>query len=127
MNKLSWTTKKIDDDLLPLMKRINDHKIQKPIEAYFTFEAISNVMLAKKSKRMQNAISSLKKKQLPDDDDLKLSSDDDVDDQDLIDALESVTSSQQSNAKRKSDSEETSDKRQKSAAKSYNTRSKKKH
>ena len=67
----------------------------------------------KKSKRMQNAISSLKKKNV--DDLLRLSDDDD--DQDLIDALESVNSQKILKQKSSDELEEI---------KSYNTRSSKK-
>ena len=57
---MSWTSKKIDDDLLPVIKRLNETKVQKTIETFFTYETKSS--FSKQSKRMINAINMFKNK-----------------------------------------------------------------
>jgi len=58
--KMGWTNKKLDDDLLPVIRRINETDIQKTIDSFFAYETQST--FAKQSKRMKNAIKSFKSK-----------------------------------------------------------------
>ena len=58
--KLSWSQKKIDDDILPIIKRLNETSTQSSIENFFHYETTSS--FNKQSKRMKNAICNLKRK-----------------------------------------------------------------
>ncbi|CAF0756949.1 unnamed protein product [Brachionus calyciflorus] len=83
IKKMAWPVKKIDDDLLPIIKRFNEKSVQKTIENFFTYETTSS--FAKQSKRMKQAINLFKSKSdvgtaKTKNGDLNLSEDDDVDD-----------------------------------------------
>lgn len=58
--KLSWSQKKIDDDILPIIRRLNETTTQSSIENFFHYETTS--AFNKQSKRMKNAIANLKRK-----------------------------------------------------------------
>lgn len=58
--KLSWSQKKIDDDILPIIRRLNETTTQSSIENFFHYETTS--AFNKQSKRMKNAITNLKRK-----------------------------------------------------------------
>lgn len=60
ISKMSWSSKKIDDDLLPLIKKINETTVQSSIEAFFNYQTTSS--FSKQSQRMKNAINSFKRK-----------------------------------------------------------------
>ncbi|KAH8353421.1 hypothetical protein KR084_010831 [Drosophila pseudotakahashii] len=51
-----WTTSKTDDILMPVMKKINDKKIQGSIRNYFTAKSALRVQQPQVSKRVQLAI-----------------------------------------------------------------------
>ncbi|TDG45817.1 hypothetical protein AWZ03_007772 [Drosophila navojoa] len=51
-----WTTSKTDDILMPVMKKINEKKIQGSIRNYFTAKSALRVQQPKVSKRVQTAI-----------------------------------------------------------------------
>lgn len=59
-SKLSWSQAKIDNDILPIIKRLNETTTQSSIENFFHYETTS--AFNKQSKRMKNAISNLKRK-----------------------------------------------------------------
>ncbi|XP_030380565.1 DNA repair protein complementing XP-G cells homolog [Scaptodrosophila lebanonensis] len=51
-----WTTSKTDDILMPVMKKINEKKLQSSIRNYFTAKSALRVQQPKVSKRVQTAI-----------------------------------------------------------------------
>lgn len=57
---MGWQVKKIDDDLLPIIKRFNEKKVQKTIENFFTYETTSS--FSKQSNRMKRAINLFRNK-----------------------------------------------------------------
>lgn len=60
IKKMSWSVKKIDDDLLPIIRRLNETTIQKTIENFFVYDRKSS--FSKQSKRMKKAISMCRSK-----------------------------------------------------------------
>ncbi|RNA31809.1 DNA repair complementing XP-G cells [Brachionus plicatilis] len=60
IKKMNWSMKKIDDDLLPIMRRLNETKVQKTLDTFFFFDRKSS--FSKQSKRMKKAISMYRSK-----------------------------------------------------------------
>ncbi len=60
IQKLNWTNKKVDDDLIPVLRRLNDSKVQRTVDSYFSVGSAPT--LNKQSKRIQTALSLFKNK-----------------------------------------------------------------
>lgn len=60
VKKMSWPVKKIDDDLIPIMRRLNETCVQKTIENYFVYDRKAS--FSKQSKRMKKAIGMFRSK-----------------------------------------------------------------
>jgi 5'-3' exonuclease len=115
MSKLKWPEQKINDDLVPLIKRINETKVQQSIGNFFTFDSENKLEKGQTSKRMMSAIKSFKAKKINSslkktvDCDINLSEDDDditiinnhkTKDITLEEALEVLNSSSQSESEK---------------------------
>ena len=61
--KMTWSSEKVERDLAPVFKRLNETKVQSTLESYFAVDGTAQTSSsAKQSKRMKSAIRMLKNK-----------------------------------------------------------------